>query len=126
MTQVVDSSVVLAYLLDEPGGDVLMTGAGPFLLSSVNLTEVLTKLIDHDLNPDDMMLVLRQLPIEHAVYDHDDARSAADLRPATRMKGLSLGDRACQALARRRNVPVLTADAVWTKLDIGVDIRLIR
>lgn len=126
MTQVVDSSVVLAYLLDEPGGDVLLTGAGPFLLSSVNLTEVLTKLIDHDLNPDDMMLVLKQLPIEQAVYDRDDARSAADLRPATRMQGLSLGDRACLALARRRNVPVLTADAVWTKLDIGVDIRLIR
>jgi ribonuclease VapC len=126
MMQVVDSSVVLAYILDEPGGDVLMRGAGPFLLSSVNLTEVLTKLIDYDLNPDDVMLVLQQLPIEHAVYDRDDARSAADLRSITRMQGLSLGDRACLALARRRNVPVLTADTVWTKLDIGLDIRLIR
>ncbi len=124
--RVIDASVLLAYVLGEPGGSVLATDAGPFLLSSVNLTEVLTRVIDHDLAPDDVMRVVRRLPIEHAVYDVDDARIAADLRRSTRVRGLSLGDRACLALAWRRSLPVLTADSVWTDLDLGIDIRLIR
>ena len=51
---------------------------------------------------------------------------AASLRPATRAKGLSLGDRACLALAIERGVPALTADRAWMELDVGVDVRLIR
>ncbi len=123
---VVDASVVLAYLRNEPGGSVLETGAGPFLLSTVNLTEVLTRVIDNDLDPDDVTRVLRRLPVALVDYDVEDARLAAVLRTATRRRGLSLGDRACLALAQRRGVPVLTADSVWTDLDLGIDIRLIR
>jgi PIN domain nuclease of toxin-antitoxin system len=40
--------------------------------------------------------------------------------------GLSLGDRACLALARVRNVPALTADRVWEKLQIDATLQLIR
>ena len=42
MTLVVDSSGVLAFLLGEPGGERLSQETGPLLLSTVNLTEVLT------------------------------------------------------------------------------------
>ena len=40
--------------------------------------------------------------------------------------GLSLGDRACLALGKRLNLPVLTADKVWTSLSLGITINLIR
>lgn len=44
-----------------------------------------------------------------------------------RMVGLGLGDRACLATARMEECPVLTADRIWTQLDLeGVDIRCIR
>jgi PIN domain nuclease of toxin-antitoxin system len=39
---------------------------------------------------------------------------------------LSLGDRACLALARRRNVPALTADHAWTEVRLDVAVQLIR
>ena len=41
-------------------------------------------------------------------------------------KGLSLGDRACLALASLTGRIVVTADRVWPELDLGIDIRLIR
>jgi PIN domain nuclease of toxin-antitoxin system len=37
-----------------------------------------------------------------------------------------LGDRACLALAQQLDLPVLTADKIWQRLDIGVSIQLIR
>ena len=40
--------------------------------------------------------------------------------------GLSLGDRACLALAIRLNARVSTADSAWAKLDISVEVILIR
>ena len=55
-----------------------------------------------------------------------DAVSAAALRAATRHAGLSLGDRACLALALRESAPVMTADRDWLKVDVGVEVLLIR
>lgn len=126
MKQVIDSSVVLAFLRDEPGGDILIRDEGPFLLSTVNLAEVFTKLIELDLSIDDADLVLRRLPIVHVDHNREDARRAAELRPFTVALGRSLGDRICLALGQRFGVPVLTADTEWAALDIGVDVRLIR
>ncbi len=40
--------------------------------------------------------------------------------------GLSLGDRACLALGRRKALPVPTTDRAWQGLDVGVEIRVIR
>jgi PIN domain nuclease of toxin-antitoxin system len=124
--QVIDSSVVIAFLRDEPGGDVLLRDDGPFLLSTVNLAEVFTKLIELGLSIDDANLVLRRLPIVHVDHNREDARRAAELRPLTLSLGRSLGDRICLALGQRFDVPVLTADKEWAALDIGIDVRLIR
>ena len=126
MRQVVDSSAILAFVLDEAGSDAVTANEGPFCLSSVNLTEILTKVLDRNLSPTDVATVLRSLPIEHFDFTRSDAAEAAALRPATRRAGLSLGDRACLALAKRLDLPVLTADTLWSPLDLGIDIRLIR
>ena len=48
------------------------------------------------------------------------------LRPITRDRGLSLGDRACLALGKRLGVPVLTADKDGKKLRAGVVVQLVR
>jgi PIN domain nuclease of toxin-antitoxin system len=55
-----------------------------------------------------------------------DAIEAARLRPLTRAAGLSLGDRACLALARRHGAVAITADAAWATLSLGIDVRPIR
>ena len=51
---------------------------------------------------------------------------AAALYPKTAGKGLALGDRACLALAQRLGAPAVTAERAWDKLDIDVEIQLIR
>ena len=55
-----------------------------------------------------------------------DARMIARLRPLARLGGLSLGDRACLALALRLGYGVLTADRQWANLDLGLEIIMIR
>jgi len=37
-----------------------------------------------------------------------------------------MGDRACLGLAQRLGLPALTADLIWTALDLDVEVRLIR
>ncbi|MDM7324085.1 MAG: hypothetical protein P3W93_003650 [Thermus sp.] len=59
-------------------------------------------------------------------FTEEDALLSARLRPLTRSLGLSLGDRACLALASRLRLPVLTADATWAELSVGIEVEVIR
>jgi ribonuclease VapC len=55
----------------------------------------------------------------------EDAVRIAELMPRQRELDLSLGDRACLALALRLGLPVLTADRSWLKLE-EPEVRPIR
>lgn len=59
-------------------------------------------------------------------FDADSAHRTGALRPATRQAGLSLGDRACLALAQQLGVPALTADRSWGRLGLDVAVTTIR
>lgn len=122
----IDTSVVLAFLFDEPGGREAFDTIDRGLMSSVNLSEVLTKCIENSANADFAEAQVMRLGVTVVPFNTEDAMTAAKLRPLTRNRGLSMGDRACLALALRYNLPVLTADRPWAELDVGVDIRLIR
>lgn len=123
---VLDASAVLAVYFDEAGADQVRAALLGSLLSSVNYTEVIGKCLDRG---EEVAITVRKLAaMGFAVVAHDAqlARRAGELRPLTRRLGLSLADRACLALAERERMPVLTADRKWAKLDLGIDIRLIR
>ena len=66
------------------------------------------------------------LNIATADFDGWLAATAIELRLATRLRGLSLGDRACLALALRENAEVLTADKAWEGLAVNIEIRQVR
>ena len=127
---VFDASALLAYLFDEPGAgmvsDALFSGAS---MSTVNLSEVLSKLVDRGVSVDRSLSDLREAGIldllEIVDFTASLAREAARLREHTRDLGLSLGDRSCLALGILRRVPVFTADSLWAKVP-GVVVRLIR
>jgi ribonuclease VapC len=124
---VVDSSSVLAVVHNEPGADeVASVVAAGALISSVNFSEVVAKLADQGILEGEIRERLARLVLQIVDFDSDQALRAGMLRPVTRAAGLSLGDRACLALAQVRNLPVLTADRSWQSLTIGVEIRLIR
>jgi PIN domain nuclease of toxin-antitoxin system len=123
---VLDSSAILAVLNREPGADLVVQELPEAVVSTVNVAEVATRLYDYGMPDDEVRSVIADLDLDTVSYDGDQAFVSAMLRPATRVVGLSLGDRACLGLARIRSLPALTADAVWSGLDIGVEIRLIR
>jgi PIN domain nuclease of toxin-antitoxin system len=126
MTTVLDTSALLAIIKDEPGIDRVQAAFPDVTMSSVNHAEVVTKLTERILAFDAIDAILSSFDIAIVDFDRAQARAAGFLRPATRSAGLSLGDRACLALARTLDAPVLTADRAWAGLDVGVEIEVVR
>ena len=123
---VLDSSAVLAYLEREPGATVVERYFGDSLISGVNAAEVFTKLVLRGATLDIAKRLFDGLDIAISDFTRDLAKDAGALVAQTKPHGLSLGDRACLALARREHLSVLTAARAWKDVDVGVEIRVIR
>jgi len=126
MTVALDSSAILALLFGEPGGDRVAPVVGDAVISAVNLSEIVAKLIESGYRDDEAERAVDGFLPSVMPFDAPLAIDTGVLRRGTRRQGLSLGDRACLALARREKARVLTADRAWADLDIGVEIEVIR
>ena len=126
MSFVLDASVLLAIVSDEPGADTALELSRQANLSWINAGEVLTKVVDRGGSIDDAMELFTGLNLTFHPFGEVDAIVVAELRPLTRSLGLSFGNRACLALGRRLALSVLTAEKRWPELDLDIDIRLIR
>lgn len=126
MGVVVDSSVVLAVLRVEEGSERAAPAMADGQLSSVNAVEVVTRLIDLGYEPDRAVSALSRTRLSVVAFDEELALLAGRLRAVTRHRGLSLGDRACLALAIRENAMALTADRNWADLDLPCKVEFIR
>ena len=132
MAPVLDASALLAHLRDEPGADVVAEAiAGGAVISTVNLAEVFSRVADRGEDPAKLAAELTQSGLlDGAItvepFTAADAIDTARLRPLTRVAGLSLGDRACLALARRLDAPALIADTDWQGVAHGVELHPIR
>jgi ribonuclease VapC len=123
---VLDSSALLAFIHGEPGGEVVAGVVGQAIISSVNLAEVVTKLVERTGSLDLARAALGMANVDVIDFDRVQAEQVGALAVRTRSRGLSLGDRACLTLAAREAAPVLTADRIWTTLKLDVEARLIR
>ncbi len=123
---VLDASAVIALLRREPGAERVAKAVARTAVSAVNLSEVVAWLSRSGLKDADICRTVDDLNLDVSPFDTEMAMSAGLLSRATQLFGLSLGDRACLALAQRLAVPALTADRNWSKLKIGVKIELIR
>ncbi len=121
-----DASVVLAVVFDEPGGLPAIDMVADGVMSSVNFSEVIARCLECGMDGAVVERQLARLNIDIAAFSVNEARLAANLRKPTRHRGLSLGDRACLALAQHRGIPALTADRQWNGLELGIDVQLIR
>lgn len=128
MRVVLDSSALLASLLDEPGAEDVDAVIDDAIVSSVNIAEVVERLARENNPPAMVRAIIDALPCAIAVPETDVAIDAGLLRIATRPAGLSLGDRFCLALARKLSAPAFTADRSWSTVAdaVGVEVRLIR
>ncbi len=124
---VLDASALLALLHGEPGQEVVQAsledGAA---ISTVNYAEAMTRIVKKGASPQAFTSPLLAYGLVLHPFLEEDALQAALLVKETAKAGLSLGDRACLALAKRLDLPVLTADRVWKNLRTGVKVQLIR
>ncbi len=121
-----DASALLALLNREPGYEEIAEIIPHAAISAVNLSEVVAKLADSGMPEGEIREALEGLALEVHGFERELAYETGLLRPATRSRGLSLGDRACITLGSRLELPVLTTDRAWEGLDARVEVRLVR
>ena len=126
MSLVLDASALLAWLHAEPGSEEVGEHLADARISSVNWSEVVQKSLARKVNIEGMQEELFALGLSITSFDAIQAETAGRLWSQTQSQGLSLGDRACLALAYEQQLPILTADRAWKRLNLGLEIRLLR
>ncbi len=123
---VFDSSVIIAILKQERGFESAEGLLSEALISTVNWAEVATYLARNSVPRETIQEVLTSFPIQVVPFEESLAIETGYLYPSSKNLGLSLGDRACLALALSRKLPVLTADLVWSQLDLEISVQVLR
>jgi ribonuclease VapC len=124
---ILDASALLVLLKGEPGSErVIEAIRDEAAISAVNFSEVVGKLCDGGMPEEVIHESLDPLELDIVEFDTELAYQAGLLRPLTKSSGLSLGDRACLALAQHLNLPALTTDRVWKDLLPAITVQLIR
>jgi ribonuclease VapC len=126
VTAVLDASAVIALLRREPGHEFVADQLADSVISTVNWSEIVQRVLARGW-PLTAADAVRTLGANIVPFTPADAVRAAQLFDTTRKAGLSLGDRACLAVAA--GIPggvAVTADQAWSTLDLDVPVQLIR
>ncbi len=123
---VLDSSALLCLLNGEAGAERVAEALPSAVIGAVNLAEVVTKLRERGLSAEEVEEALGGFNLDVRPFTAAQATAAGHMRQATRSQGLSLGDRACLALAVELGAPALTADQAWGTVEAGAAVEVIR
>jgi PIN domain nuclease of toxin-antitoxin system len=125
---ILDASALIAMLREEVGAKQVADAISVARMSVLNYAEVVSYFVHAGMSKVDIDAMLDPLPIELIPVDKHLARLAGHLRGPTAAVGLSLGDRACLALAKQQGLPAWTADKDWKTIAqaIGVKVVVIR
>jgi PIN domain nuclease of toxin-antitoxin system len=126
MTLVIDTSAAIAVLRSEPGAEKIAYRLKGAAISAVNFAELMTYGVRGGADVEEFRTDIEGLEMNVHAFDGRAAVITGSLAATTRRFGLSLGDRACLALAKMLDGQVVTADRVWAKLDLGIPIEVIR
>jgi ribonuclease VapC len=110
---VLDASALLALLNGEPGADIAVRIIPGAHIGAVNLEEAVAKLAIRGMPEPDIRTAIESLGLIVHPFTADLAFLSGLLRPQTDRFGLSLGDRACLALALQLDLPAYTSDTAW-------------
>lgn len=122
---ILDASAILALWFGEPIDQESRHCFSDAAMSAVNYAEALSVVVRDGYPEADFQNALNQSDIEIVPFDEPTARLAGNLISVTGRYGLSLGDRACLALAIQTRTIAVTADRIWRELDF-VDVQVIR
>ena len=123
----IDASALLALIFREKGADYVRDRLPLCRISAVNLAEVASILSDRGMPDAEAAVLVHATGVDCVPFDARQALASAGLRRKTRAFGLSLGDRACLALADTGKLTALTADRIWTDAGpvAGVEVDLV-
>ena len=117
---------MLALLNQEPGYKTVEAYLPNYIMSTVNVAEVLTVLTQINIDVRESFAKIHCLINKIINFDAKQALLVGELRTITKDLGLSVGDRSCLALAIHNKLPVITADQILCKLSLDVEIKAIR
>ncbi len=125
---VIDTSVVLTLFKKETGWQTAEQLIPQSMTSEVNVIELATFLARKGMSDDTTKSVVERFPFTITPLNDAVIFLAAGLIRYTKPFGLSLGDRACLALASIKNLPVYTTDKIWLEVadKMDIDVQLIR
>lgn len=122
-----DTSVLLAYLLQEPGAEVVDEALSDIRMASVNWAAVVQKSLSAVGDVAGMREELQALGMQVEPFLAVDGEKAGQLWSSTRQLGMNLDDRGCLSLVGlRSDFSVVTCDRAWTQLALDLDVRLLR
>jgi len=126
---VLDASAALAYLLSEPGANLVQQNLSRSVMTSVNLIEVCRRL-RRGLSQSQVDTVRASFALKLQTIEdvkRDDVSTASEIYfNFQKSHGISLGDAVCLAAGLRLNAEVWTTDAVWGSLPNVGTVRVIR
>ena len=120
--RVLDASALMAYVWLEPGADAVEIEGSA--VSAVNWAEVGQRFASRGQDLSRWRASFAAVGFDVVPFTEASAEAAASLWSRTRGAGLSLGDRACLALAAELGVPAVTSDRAWAAL--GVEVVVVR
>jgi PIN domain nuclease of toxin-antitoxin system len=124
---VFDASALIALFAKENGYELIKKHMKDAIISSVNIAEVYKYCIEtQGLTEDEARNLIKLSDIKITHFTSDQALISARLITKTKQYGLSLGDRACIALAISGGHDIISCDQIWQKLDVGVKIIMAR
>jgi ribonuclease VapC len=123
---VLDASAVLAVLQRERGHAEVLPHLKGGVISAVNYSEVLKKVIENGGELVKTRLILASFTLVIVPFDESMAAKAGELWQVGKPLGLSFADRACLALGLARNAKVFTADTRLAGADLPVKVKVIR
>jgi ribonuclease VapC len=123
---VLDASALLAMLQNEPGSDIVQKKLASSIISSVNFSETVSRLVRYGMPEKEIKDMLGLLGLEVIPFTEELAYLSGFLVDATKSFGLSFGDRACLALSKHLNRIALTADRAWLSISADIKVEIIR
>jgi ribonuclease VapC len=125
-TYVLDASAVLCLLQEEKGAERVARALPAAVIGAVNHSEVVGKLVEAGIDEPTVDGLIDKLQLKVIPFDRTQARLAGSLRATTRTLGLSLGDRACLALAATEGATALTCERSWAKFEAPCKVETVR
>jgi PIN domain nuclease of toxin-antitoxin system len=124
---ILDASALITLLSEEKGHEVVASILPKSIMSSVNVAEVAKFLIEkRGLSKEEVSNIIHSLIEKIMSFDTKLALTSADIISQTKSLGLSLGDRACLALAISTGYTVYSSDKIWSQLELDCKIVVIR